>query len=306
MALQLIYVTCAKLLAWLVLRSRSDTTKEIEMLVLRHQLAVLQRRTPRPPMSWTDRAVIAALARLLPFRRRLGMLVTPATILRWHRQIIARRRTTRPARPGRPAIPAGVRALVLRLATENPTWGYRRVRREALKRNLPGNLVVQYQLESLTEQQASTAIACAFRASGSSLADADLRVVVDVLLDEDPRRGWVGNPLSPRRECLDHQRGNAATPGRSSAEPGGCRRPQRPHRASVPGVRTIPDHTYAAVLAAPRRRLQPDGAAARPPARRAHPGESIALLHRLAPEPRAGRCPLRIPTSPHRGRGGCG
>ena len=81
----------SKLLGWIVLRSRSDTAKEIEILVLRHQLAVLQRRTPRPPMSWTDRAVIAALARLLPVRRRRGLLVTPSTILRWHRLLVARR-----------------------------------------------------------------------------------------------------------------------------------------------------------------------------------------------------------------------
>jgi transposase len=114
----------------MVLRTRSDTTKEIEILVLRHQLAVLQRRTPRPRVTWTDRALIAALTRLLPLRRRLGLLVTPATILRWHRQLIARRWTTQPARPGRPAIPAGLRALVLRLATENPTWGYRRIHGE--------------------------------------------------------------------------------------------------------------------------------------------------------------------------------
>ena len=130
MALRLIYQMFSKLLGWIVLRTRSDTTKEIEILVLRHQLAVLQRRTPRPRMSWTDRALIAALTRLLPVRRRLGLLVTPATILRWHRQLIARRWTTQPARPGRPAIPAGLRALVLRLATENPTWGYRRIHGE--------------------------------------------------------------------------------------------------------------------------------------------------------------------------------
>ena len=130
MALRLIYQMFAKLLSWIVLRTRSDTTKEIEILVLRHQLAVLQRRTPRPRMSWTDRALIAALTRLLPVRRRLGLLVTPATILRWHRQLVARRWTTQPVRPGRPAIPAGLRALIVRLATENPTWGYRRIHGE--------------------------------------------------------------------------------------------------------------------------------------------------------------------------------
>jgi hypothetical protein len=81
-AVKLIYQMFAKLLSWMVLHNRSDTANEIEILVLRHQLAVLQRRTPRPQISWTDRAVIGALARLLPARRRSGFLVTPATILR--------------------------------------------------------------------------------------------------------------------------------------------------------------------------------------------------------------------------------
>jgi putative transposase len=130
MALRLIYQMFAKLLGWIVLRTRADATKDIEILVLRHQLAVLQRRTPRPRITWTDRALIAALTRLLPVHRRLGLLVTPATILRWHRQLVARRWTTQPVRPGRPAIPAGLRALIVRLATENPTWGYRRIHGE--------------------------------------------------------------------------------------------------------------------------------------------------------------------------------
>jgi hypothetical protein len=85
----------AKLPSRMVLHARSETTNEIEILVLRHQLAVLQRRTPRPRISWTDRAVVAALARLPPARRRRGFLITPATILRWHRQLVGRRWTTR-------------------------------------------------------------------------------------------------------------------------------------------------------------------------------------------------------------------
>jgi putative transposase len=129
-ALRLIYQMFSNLLGWVVLRARCESSKEIEILVLRHQLAVLQRRTPRPPINWTDRALIAALTRLLPTRRRLGLLVTPATVLRWHRQLVARRWTTHPVRPGRPAIPAGLRALVVRLAAENPTWGYRRIHGE--------------------------------------------------------------------------------------------------------------------------------------------------------------------------------
>jgi transposase len=132
MAVKLIYQMFTKLLSWMVLHARSNTANEIEILVLRHQLAVLQRRTPRPQISWTDRAVIAALARLLPPRRRRGFLVTPATILRWHRHLVRHRWTTPYARPGRPGIPAGVRALIVRLATENPTWGYRRVHGELI------------------------------------------------------------------------------------------------------------------------------------------------------------------------------
>src|SRR3954451_18064389 len=130
MALRLIYQMFATLLGWIVLHTRSDTTKDIEILVLRHQLNVLQRRTPRPRMTWTDRALLTTLTRLLPAPRRLALLVTPATILRWHRHLLARRWTTQPARPGRPATPAGLRSLVIRLATENPTWGYRRIHGE--------------------------------------------------------------------------------------------------------------------------------------------------------------------------------
>jgi hypothetical protein len=123
MVRRLVYLMFSKVLGWMTLRARSDTTTEIEILVVRHQLAVLRRGSPRPRMNWTDRALIATLTRLLPPPRRLGLIVTPATILRWHLQLIARRWTTQPARPGRPATPAGLRVLVLRLATETPPGG---------------------------------------------------------------------------------------------------------------------------------------------------------------------------------------
>jgi putative transposase len=88
----------------------------------------LQRKVGRPSLTWADRVIIAALALQLPPARRAGMLVTPGTILGWHRRLVARRRTTAATRPsGRAPTPTGLRALVKRLATENPAWGYRRI-----------------------------------------------------------------------------------------------------------------------------------------------------------------------------------
>src|SRR6266508_3818467 len=93
---------------------RSELAKDVELVVLRHQLAVLQRQQPRPSCRAADRAFLAALARLLPSRRRRGMIVTPQTLLRWHRQLV-RRRWTQSQRPvGRPPVERRVRELVLR------------------------------------------------------------------------------------------------------------------------------------------------------------------------------------------------
>jgi hypothetical protein len=87
-------VAAGQLVGWMVLRARSDTAKDIEILVRRHEIAVLRRQTTRPRMSWADRALIAALVRRLPRHRRFGLLVTPATIVLWHRRLSARHWTT--------------------------------------------------------------------------------------------------------------------------------------------------------------------------------------------------------------------
>jgi transposase InsO family protein len=135
MCLRFVFLLITRVAACLRLSRREETWKTAEILILRHQLAILQRQQPRrPKLNWADRALLAALLGVIPKARRQGLrlLITPDTILRWHRDIVRRRQAGRSMRgkTGRPATRRNIRALVLRLAQENPEWGYRRIHGE--------------------------------------------------------------------------------------------------------------------------------------------------------------------------------
>lgn len=127
MGLRLVYLTISQLLGWLRLSRGDESWKNAEILLLRHQLTVLQRQVDaRPKTGWADRALIALLLEVIPKRRRDGLrlIVTPETVLRWHREIVRRcwAAKFRRERPGRPATHRNITAAVLRLAKENPSW----------------------------------------------------------------------------------------------------------------------------------------------------------------------------------------
>ncbi len=135
MCLRFAFLLITRVTTWLRLSRREEAWQSAEILILRHQLAVLQRRQPRrPDLNWADRALLAAVLSVIPNAKRQGLrlLVTPDTALRWHRDIARRRwaASAKRGRSGRPAIRRNIKALVLRLTRENPEWGYRRIHGE--------------------------------------------------------------------------------------------------------------------------------------------------------------------------------
>jgi hypothetical protein len=125
-SLRLLYLIFRQVLGLVLLAVRTSSAKDVALLVLRHEVAVLRRTNPRPHMDWADRAIFAALVRRLPRALRCHRLITPDTIQHWHRRLV-RRRWTYPNRPGRPPIDDVLTALIARMARENPRWGYMRI-----------------------------------------------------------------------------------------------------------------------------------------------------------------------------------
>jgi putative transposase len=127
MALSFLYLVVRAVLGALVRSRRGLDVKDIELLVLRHELAILRRQVGRPKLGMVDRAFLAAAAVHLPRPQRTVLLVTPRTLLRWHRALVRRKWRQPSGRVGRPPLSPEIRELVLRLARENPRWGHRRI-----------------------------------------------------------------------------------------------------------------------------------------------------------------------------------
>jgi len=130
--LRFAYLALLRMLGWMALLARSELAKDAEILVLRHQVALLRRHVKTPRPSWADRAILSALAQLIPSRQRsqLRLIASSRTLLRWHADIVKRRWCYPHRRPGRPPVPRSVRDLALEMARDNPAWGYRRIHGE--------------------------------------------------------------------------------------------------------------------------------------------------------------------------------
>jgi putative transposase len=174
-----VYLGLCRLLQLVALLCRSERSKELEILLLRHELAILRRQPRRAPVRPVDRAILTALARALPRSAWSSLSVRPATVLRWHRQLVRRRWTYPHRSPGRPPLDRRVQALVVRLARENPSWGYWRIVGElqslsiSLSATSVRTILVRHGLppapqrdelswRDFLRQQAATTLACDF------------------------------------------------------------------------------------------------------------------------------------------------
>ncbi|CAI7974149.1 transposase [Frankia sp. Hr75.2] len=187
MVWSLLYALTRNTLGLMLLRVRGDAAKDVELLVLRHQVAVLRRQVHRPALEPADRVILAALSRLLPRARWDAFFVTPATVLRWHRELLARKWTHPRKTPGRPPIRREIRDLVLRLARENPTWGHRRIQGELLGLGYPIGVATVWRIlhrtgVDPTPRRADTSWRTFLRAQASGILACDFFTVDTIFL----------------------------------------------------------------------------------------------------------------------------
>jgi transposase len=211
MTLRFTYLAVLRVFGWLALLARSDRAKDAELFILRHQVAVLQRQVKTPMLSWADRAVLAALARLLPGSqlRQLRLIVSPRTLLRWHADLVRRRWACQRRTPGRPRTAPAVRALVLEMARDNPSWGYRRIHGE---------------LAGLGHKLAPSTVWQILKEAGIDPAPTRSGQAWRTFLDARRRRSWPRtSSTSTRCSCAD-----CMCCSSSSTAPGACTWPGSP------------------------------------------------------------------------------
>jgi putative transposase len=239
--LQLAYLGVTNAFAMLRLLPMSNWDKDVEILALRHQITVLERQLGKQNVRFdaSDRAVLAALLHRLPWDvlRRLKLLVRPDTVLRWHRDLLARRHAhmSRPKRPGRPRTVHSIRALVLRLARENPGWGYRRLHGELLV------LGIKVAASTVWEILQEAGIDPAPERASSTWADflrsqADALLACDFLRDGHPDRSAVVRARGDRaRQPPGPGPGRHRAPDRHVGGASGEEPRHGPRRRRLPG-----------------------------------------------------------------------
>ena len=223
MAFSFLYLAVRALLGALVRSRRGLDVKDIELLVLRHELTILRRQVGRPKLRMADRALLAAAAAHLPGLQRTALLVTPRTLLRWHRALVRRKWRQPVGRVGRPPLSPEIRELVLRLARENPRWGHRRICGELCKLGFIASatsirrLLAQAQMEPAPRRggpswrefltsQAASIIACDFLTVETILLR---RFYVLFFIAHGNRRVWLaGCTRNPTGEWVTQQARN--------------------------------------------------------------------------------------------------